>query len=400
MNKKYLFNKFLNLTQHRILPSATQKLSKLRRKSFENIGKRKLPFGAPRALVINISTAIPYYLEGNVYKCPIIDNHALYWESAELVRQLNEKGYIVDFIDCNDEGALVNWQKYELIFDERNNLMFAPSVEGQKKIFYSTGLKWSFQNEQQLKRIDWFFCRTGIRIYPERYLFPNYSDEFADYQTYYGKSELMNMFSNKSIKIALDVSCTYVPPNLHKEKRILKRFVWLGGSGSIHKGLDLAVEAFRRLPDNELLIFGPAKRETFFFKWLKDVMLHHPNIQYHGYANFKDEKHADLLSSAIGNIFPSCSEGGPGSVAQAAFFGLIPIVTSTANIRYEHLGYVIENNSDGQIIDSIIEKVKTINDLSEANILEKTEAVCNYATQFHTRDAYTKSLSKFLNQII
>jgi hypothetical protein len=180
----------------------------------------------------------------------------------------------------------------------------------------------------------------------------------------------------------------------------LRRFVWFGGSGSIHKGLDLTVDAFKLLPNNELLIFGPAEREIFFFNWLKDAMSRHPNIQYHGYANLKDEKHVSLLNTAVANIFPSCSEGGPGSVAQAAFFGLIPIITPTANIRYEHLGYVIENSSDEQIINSIIEKVKTLNDLSETSILEKAEAVYKHAIHFHTRDAYTKSLSNFLNQII
>lgn len=400
MNKNFIINKFLNLSQYRFIPTVSKTLAAWRRKSFENIGSNKLSKNAPRALVINISTAIPYYLEGNIYKCPILDNHALYWEVAELVRQLNEKGYIVDFIDCTDKGVSINWQKYQVVFDERNNLMFGETVKDQKKIFYSTGLKWDFQNEQELKRTNWFFNRTGIRIYPERYLPPLYSDEFADYQTFYGKAELMSTFSPKSEKVSLDVSCTYLPENFYTGKRDLRRFVWFGGSGSIHKGMDLTVEAFTRMSDKELLIFGPASRELKFFEWLKQIIHRHSNIKYIGYANLNDEKHRFLLNSAVANVFPSCSEGGPGSVAQAAFFGLIPFVSPTANIRYEHLGYKLENDSDDQIINSILEKVKSFSDLREAEILQKTEAVYDYVNKFHTREAYKKSLSIFLNKIL
>jgi hypothetical protein len=67
------------------------------------------------------------------------------------VRQLNERGFIIDFIDCNDNGIPIEWQKYQLIFDERNNLMFAPQIEGQKKILYSPGLKWSFHNDLEFE---------------------------------------------------------------------------------------------------------------------------------------------------------------------------------------------------------------------------------------------------------
>jgi hypothetical protein len=400
LNKEYLYNKFLNFSQYRFLPAIQERLKSLRRKAFEDIGKRTLPANAPRALVINISTAIPYYIEGSVENCPILNNHALFWEAAELVRQLNVNGYLVDFIDCNDAEVFINWEKYDLVFDERNNLMYAPTIMGQKRIFYSTGLKWNFHNEQELKRTDWFFHRTGIRLYPQRFVFPNYSDEFADYQTFYGRSELVNMFSESSQKVSLDISCTYVPDAFYIKRRKLRRFVWFGGTGAIHKGLDLTVEAFRRMPQNELLIFGPAKREPVFFEWLNQIIRQCPNIKYCGYADLKNEKTTELLNSSIANIFPSCSEGGPGSVAQAAFFGLVPIVTDAANIRYEHLGYKIENGSDQRIINSIIENVENFHGLSEKQILEKMEAVYVYANQFHTREAYRKSLSIFLNKIL
>lgn|GEM_PF-1606100 len=399
MNKKYLVNKFLNFAQYRFLSGATKKLKAVRRKTFENIGAAKLPRNAPHAMVINISTAIPYYLEGSVDRCPILDNHALYWEAAELVRQLNSRGWVVDFIDCNDVDVNINWQKYQLVFDERNHLMFSPLIKGQKKVFYSTGLKWTFHNEEQLKRLNWFFKRTGIRIYPERFLFPNYSDEFADYQTYYGKADFMTMFSSNSIKVPLDVSCTFVPSNFDNRKRRLNRFVWFGGSGSIHKGLDLAIEAFKHLTNCELIIFGPVEREVHFYNWLKKVMSEYPNIQYYGYADLKNEEHLTILSSAVANVFPSCSEGGPGSVAQAALLGLIPIVTSTANIRYENLGYVIENGSDEQMINSIVEKVKSLMSIPEKRVLEQMEENYVYAAKFHTRDAYKNSLANLLNTI-
>lgn len=400
MLKSYLFNKVLNFTEYHLLPAVSKTTSSLRQRSFSGIGKRKLPYSSPKALVINISTAIPYYLEGNIYRCPILDKHALYWEVGEMVRQLNEAGFIVDFIDCNQQNSYIDWPKYNLVFDERNNLMYAPPVVGQKRVFYSTGLHWHFHNQQELKRINWFYERTGIREYPQRMLLPNFSDEFADYQTYYGRENLMNLFSAIPKKIPLDVSCTYIPTSFNKTKRNPNRFVWFGSSGSVHKGLDLVVEAFQKMPTKELLIFGPAKYEQRFFSWLQKLISKSSNIKYLGIANLNNQAVLEYLQTAVGNIFPSCSEGGPGAVAQTALLGLVPFVTPTANVRYSDLGYLLGGASDEAIISSIKENVNVFGQLTEKEILGKSEAVFLYAREHHTRDAYQKSFHTFLNQLI
>lgn len=367
-----------------------------------DIGAAHLGSSAPRALMVYTIQAIPFYVAGDVMQCPIINEHTMYWESAEMVRQLNAAGYVVDYYDIHSR-KVIDWDKYALVIDERNNLAQIPASRqrGITKIYYCTGNHWLFQNIAELSRIRSFQQRNGIYVSPERQVAPLYSDAASDYMTYFGTPFQLQLFDVRPKKHQLDISVVHEPAYQRKEMATARRnFLWLGSGGLILKGLDLAVEAFAQTPDLHLYIAGSAERETHFWSWLKPMLHKHPNLHYLGWVDVGTKSFADIAHRCVGTVYVSSTEGGPGSVAQLTHFGLIPIVTETAAVRAaEAVGHVIRSQEPAEITSQLVQAVREVADQPEAELHARCEAVHEFGQQHHTRAAYSRTFAALLDRI-
>lgn len=371
----------------------------LHSQTIKDIGRDKLPAGAKRALVIYNILAIPYFLSGKLEKFSAIDSHSMYWETAEMVRLLNEAGFIVDFYDLKNPPP-IDWPKYDLVIDERDNLKKAPPVPGQKRIFYSTGLHWLRHNLAELERIRWFYERHNIYVAPQRQINANFSDEYAEMMTFFGNETQLVGYNQNIKKIPLNISAVSAPNNFKKNiAKAKNNFLWMGGGGAVHKGLDLTVEAFRCLPQANLYIAGDAADEPIFGAWLRQIIDKNSNIKYSGWLEVGTPKFEEIAGNCIAAIYPSAAEGGPGSIAQLLHYGLIPVVTKTANVRAQHLGYVVAGVTSAEIIDSIVKNVEIIMALSGKELADKVTAVIDFAKTYHTREAYSRSFCALLESI-
>ena len=378
--------RILRKIARRITPSANSGVV------FGDIGIEKLG-NAPRALVIFSIPGPERYVRG-IKDDPLWDKHTVYWESVEIIRQLNAHGFVVDYAD-NRLQFSGDWTKYSLVIDGSDNLKNA--LKGQKKIHYATYTHWLTWNQAELQRIQWFKDRTGIVIPMNRQFPAIMSDEYADHLTYYGTQVQADSFSSKPIKHQLNISAVRVPEyRLKQVETARKHFLWLGGGGMVHKGLDLAMEAFMRLPYH-LHIAGNMRAEPEFWNWAKQVIEKHHNIHEEGWCDVSSPAFDSLASKCIGIVYPSAAEGGPGSVAQAIHWGLIPIVTKSALVRAETLGLMSTGTTDGELIESITNDVQTVANRSSKELSDQSDAVVDFALKNHTRDAYTKSLSAFLD---
>ena len=384
--------------QQKLVSQLGRGLDLLTQSFIRDIGEKKLGRSAPRALVIYVGSSIPYYVNGNVNECPIIDTHAMYWEAAEIVRVLNQEGYIVDFVDRFRQQPKIEWGKYQLVIDEGNNLIDASIVPGQKRVYYCTGLHWEFHNQSQLRRVRSFYDRTGVLVPVHRWLNPMFNDHLADHIFYWADPSWMKLFHPKPERHEITTSVVHVPQYFPMTEGN-RSLVWIGSSGAVHKGLDLAVEAVSQLPSVMLHIFGYIETETKFFEWLRAKMKMHPNITFEGPADFKSARFKFVASSSIGHIYPSCSEGGPGSVAQTSCFGLIPIVTDTANTRTGKAGYVISSVEPDEIIVELKKSIEHLVGLSSGEISSKRTYVRDVACQEHSRAAYTRHFTRFIQNI-
>lgn len=367
-----------------------------------DIGTAQLGSSSPRALIIYTIQAIPYYVAGDVMQCPIINEHTMYWESAEMVRQLNEAGYIVDYYDIHSR-AVINWNLYDLVIDERNNLIDIPTTRRADiiKIYYCTGNHWLFQNLAELGRIRDFQLRNGIYVAPERQVAPLYSDTAADYMTHFGTPFQIQLFDTRPQKCQLDISAVYEPTYQRKNMAIARHnFLWLGSGGLVLKGLDLAVEAFAQTPYLHLFIAGHAERETHFWSWLKPMLDKYHNLHYLGWMDVGTAAFADIAHQCVGTVYVSSTEGGPGSVAQLTHFSLIPIVTETAAVRAaEALGKVIRSQEPIEIVSQLVQAIRELAATPEAELHTNCEAIHDFSQQHHTRTAYARTFAGLLDRV-
>lgn len=397
INKKidYQLAWFLRKAANRLSPK-----NELGEAGYFNVGEETLPKNSKRAAIIYTVAGVEKYVRGiNLEKDPFFNKHTMYWESVEMVKILNRCGYIVDCFD-DLRPVKIGWEKYNLVIDVSNHLKDCPPIEGQRKIYYSACMHWLTWNRAELERIRMFYERTGIMMPWNRQLPPIISDEYADYVTYFGTDLQKNSFSRKPQKIQINISAVFVPlPHKKDIKRSRNKFLWLGGGGLVHKGLDLTIETFMRLPEAELFIAGNMKNEPRFWQWAEPILKRCRNIHYLGWMDVASPEFNEIAENCIGTVYLSGAEGGPGSVAQILHNGLIPIVTPSALVRAEVLGYKTDDTTDIKIIQTAVESVKILMNTPDKELAEKSDQVRTFARETHTRESYSRSLSDFISQI-
>ncbi|MEO6327868.1 MAG: glycosyltransferase [Ginsengibacter sp.] len=348
-------------------------------------------------LIIYIPWAIKAWMK-NKYIEEEFNGHSMNWESIEMVKCLSAKGYNVDVVDCTRPLPEMEWKKYTLVIDERNNIKDAPSIAGQLRIHYATGCQWLFHNAAEYIRLLDFRRRTGISIPTQRQIQPIFSEEIADYTTYFGGSFQKNLFTHPDKTYPLDLSSAFIP--LFKTKEInksRKNFLWMGSRGFIHKGLDIVMEAFKNNQNFTLHIFAGLESEPEFYSWFKKEFSCCSNIVYHGWKNLSDISFQQLAENCIATIYCSAAEGGAGAIVQAMQFGCIPIVNDSTALRGQDTGFFLQGKTPLELISSINEVFGTIAGMPDQALCEKSETVRAYANKNHSRDAYSKSFRQFID---
>ncbi|MGA2106389.1 MAG: tetratricopeptide repeat protein [Syntrophorhabdales bacterium] len=369
-----------------------------------DIGAKQLPRNAERALIIYVGDSIPWYLAGMLDLFPYLNSHTMFWETAEMVRLLNEHGYVVDYLDHNEENVdqKIDYRSYKIIVDAgTDNLSKFPPLAGQTRVFYSTGKHWLVANIAGLERNRMFYQRHGIMMPAERQQKTNFDDEKADYLTYFGNTHQLEGYSPKAKKVPLNISTVHIPVPRERNIAAAKRhFIWLGGHAMIHKGLDLVVEAFAGMPEVFLHIAAYLEIEPEFLSWMRSFVAPYRNILYHGPANVASPKFEEMAWGSLGTVYVSAAEGGPGSVAQLLHFGIIPIVSRSSNVRAEGLCYVIEHEKDVEIIDAIRRYARELIATPDEALLERSRQIREFALEHHTREAYSRSFRNLIEQVM
>jgi len=168
--------------------------------------------------------------------------------------------------------------------------------------------------------------------------------------------------------------------------------LWFGSYGLLHKGLDLAVEAFRDRSDWTLHICGYTEAEKNFLNSL-DLPC---NVVVHGFVNVLTEEFADIASEVCFVILPSCSEGTATAVVTAVGNGgMVPIVTKECGYDVGDSGFVIELSVDdiGRTMDKLDGiDISRLKDLS----LKAQSVACNR----YTVENFKCNMSKHLTEIL
>lgn len=332
--------------------------------------------------------------------------HTNFWESAELVRQAILRGWVVDYVSEKHPHLVPSITRYDAIIDGGISLpRWKVENPRARTLFYSTTGQWAFANRAALERHEWFFHRHGIGLQPERELDPVDMETAADLITTFGNDTVQAEFAphrGRLRRILLSSVIDNAPAMERDIDYCRKNFIFFGGDGWIHRGLDLVIEAFQDLPELQLHIIGNytgkmlPKLHRIYGKRLAGA----ENIHFPGPMNVASPDFAAAMKKGLTLIYPSASEGCSGCVVQAMHFGLVPLVTPVTGLAMntgKGLPF-LQGKTDNELISEIRRRCREISAMSAGELQQKSENCRNFARREHTRTAYSESVGKVLDE--
>jgi hypothetical protein len=392
-----MLSKLVNAVKWRVIPKLEGFVNIREKKLLSNIGQERNGTNAPRALLIYATNSMGYYLQNRTEEGYKANHHFMFSLGLNMLELLVEHGYVVDCVNRSDFAIEIDHSPYALIIDEGSSMGYMPVIPGQKRVFFASGLRWDRMNANMLQRTAWFNEAYGMKVPPARFQHPGFSDVDADYLMYMGREDQMeDMWKGaKRWQIGMPVyeEATW------KGNGDGTDFLWIGSWGALYKGLDIVTDAFAEKGMPTLHVFGYLKKEPQFFEWFIKRIKNFPNIQYHGVADFQDVKTHEVFKKSCGHVYPSAWENGCATVAQTCHFGVIPILTDTANNPADHLGFRVSGNNRDALVNDVRNAVRTVHGLSAEEKKERGAALESFADKQFTRAAFVRDFENLLKDI-
>lgn len=311
-----------------------------------------------------------------------------------------ELGYNVKVALFNDPKECDD-RKYDIIFGlEPNFITMCKKNPKALKIYYATGAYWKHQISSVISQTDLFNKTHNTNLKYSRLVEPHNSCEIADTIFQIGSSFTINSYpqdQQKKIKIINQSSNLVGQCNLEKKISTFSttEFIWFGSDGSILKGLDIVIEYFMQNRQLKLNIVGPIDPD--FKDYYQPIIKNFPNIIFHGYLNTSSEEFINIAYKSTFNIFPSGSEGCPGSVVTLMQMGVIPIVSPWAAFdKIKEYGYLLPYSS----IEEIDKAIQWSKSLSIAQIQKLIIKNISYSKQKWNIVQFGNEFQKLLKEEI
>jgi len=326
--------------------------------------------------------------------------HENHRTSADLVRVLIERGFIVDCIYDRAGYLIEDASRYDCILDEWDNLpRWASTNPKARKCFYGTGCHWISWNQADLQRVAWLFQRKGVALAPPFQLPPLLGLADAKLATYYGNDAALQQFGVFQPKMRKLWVCPSVASVAWKTKKwdaARRSFLYFGSSAWLHRGLDLVIEAFLKL-DFDLYICGS---DRGFLEVYGAELKQAPNIHYEGFVTPGSDKFKELTDKTVAVVYPSAAEGCSTSVLQCMRFGLIPLVTEATGLSIHNKWPPLKGSTDLELIEDLRRRCVELSDKSSTQLDELSRCMWDYASNNHSRPAFRTSLDGMLDELL
>lgn len=355
---------------------------------------KKLGKGNKNALVSFI--VHPFFFGGK--------SHPNILELFSIVSSLSKLNYSITIVDYRRKRIS---GEYDLVIGFGDCFEYALEKDiGKKYILYSTGSPAFIQNENALEAFYRFkktnpsvligsatkYIRITESVWPRQLV-------DSDAIIAIGNEYIKSLFSKFHSEVhCIPSTCFDLGDIPISEDVELKSFIWFGGKGCIHKGLDLCIDAF--IGTNlKLYIAGPLDEEIAIFK---DKLDSYPNnIEYLGPLLIETDSFKSFMNRIPFVILPSCSEGMATSIVTLAYnFGTIPIVTKECGIDFTPELIEINSLSLSAVNEAITEALT----LTPKKIFERRHVIRNTFRKNHSNDVFKldfmKVLSKALNRVV
>lgn len=341
----------------------------------------------------------PFLLKGANESAPNIE-----W-SRIIAKQISELGYNVDIVEWNTNKK-IKLTQYELAFGFGKQFDRCLRSELIKYKFpFLTGASPYYSNVAEQKRnVEFtrrnneampFILRRQVPI--NGGLMDLAALRNATAAFYLGNDWVKNTyeFMVENLIELPNVGCGNVSfKAIHRNVEEAKyNFLWFGGIGMMHKGLDLCIEAFRQFQNCTLFVAG-SKDDDVFDYYRGDF--ENGNVQYLGFIDVNSDEYKSICEKCLFSILPSCSEAGCSSVLTTMKSGMIPIISKECGIDVFDFGYILKENTVEEITKTIDLAIEITEE--KANVMQANTSA--YVEHKHTYLAFEKAIKSSLTNFV
>ncbi|MDE5678593.1 glycosyltransferase [Phocaeicola sp.] len=332
-----------------------------------------------------------FYHQDNPYYMKVHQNR---YEMIRINKVFNKLGYNTLIVSYNSTVVPENLNVKIVFGIEPAFVHLSQMYPDAYKIYYATGAYFKHQNGMIKKRTDEFNKYFNVNLPYRRMVQEHNSVDIADCILQIGSQFTLKTYPEKyRQKITIiDQSSMNFQKAIQRILKPTRNYIWLGSSGNVLKGLDLVLNFFISNPQYTLYIVGPMEEE---FKKIYSKSITH-NIHLCGFVNMDSCRFMEIAANCNFLIYPSASEGMPGSVINLMKLGVIPILSEWASVDdIKSLGFIL-NDLDIQSISMAVDWCNSLSD-EEINRLSKKCSV--YATKKYSIDNFEKQFETFISRI-
>ena len=317
-------------------------------------------------------------------------DHSNAWECRCMAEAFLEMGYRVDVIRWTNRRFQPR-HPYRVCIDILHNLeRLAPHLpQGCLKVLHADSAHWLFHTGAQLRRLGALKERRGIALKPMKEVGPNQGIETADCATVLGNRFTLDTFryaGKPLLRVPVSSPLTFPWPDDKDHGASRRSFLWFGSTGFVHKGLDLVLEAFAKLPELRLTVCGPLDREPDFVAAYRRELYETPNIRTLGWVDLAGPEFLEVARSCAAVVFPSCSEGGGSAVLSCMHAGLLPVVTPEASVDIGDFGIGVREPTVAGVRSAVLEAA----DLPPGELVQRSRAGWEHVRRHHTREEFRR----------
>lgn len=393
-NVRKFFIKFLRLAY-----AALGKVLDRFNTSTQNLVVSLKPEGPVRGHVL-LSYRIESYLQRLGH--PVPSYHPSWVNTERMANEFLELGFSVDII-ANENKSFLPKKEYSFFIDTRMNFeRLAPLLNKNcVKILHVTTAHPYFHNAAEANRLMALQERKHVTVRSRRFMPPKYAVavEYADCITVPSEFCIQTFgYANKPFYLVpYPAEFVYPWADAKNFESCRSRFLWLGSSGMVHKGLDLVLEAFAGMPEYHLTVCGPVANEKDFERVYDQELYHTSNIHTIGWIDISSPEFINLADQCVGLVYPSCSEGSAGSVITCLHAGLIPIISRESGVDVsKEVNAVLEDCS----IEAIQAAVRQLSGCSIEELERKSRNAWEFARANHTLENFEKQYGKMVEKIM
>lgn len=330
----------------------------------------------------------------------IPQTHSHFGESLQIAETFLNLGYAVDVIDWGNQ-AFVPKKDYSVFIDARWSLQrLAPLINKDcVKIMHIDTSHTLFQSAAEACRLLALQRRRGVTLRPRRFEWPNLAIEHADCAIVLGAESTINTFryANKPLyRVPVSSPVLYPWPEGKDFSSCRKHYLWFGSYGLVHKGLDLVLEAFAKMPDYKLTVCGPIQDEEDFEQAYWKELYETQNIRTLGWIDMASQAFRDITGQCLAIILPSCSEGQNSGVVTCLHAGLIPIISYESGVEIHDFGEILKACT----VEEIQSAVCRVSNLPTNELMGMARRAWEYAREHHTLEAFAREYRMAVETIL